>query len=130
MSKKRTLLSWFFQIIAAVILGQASYGKLIGNEMSVVVFELLRMGDEGRILIGMIEGVATLLLLTPMLTHWGALLGFGTMLGALIAHITVLGLVVNNDGGKMIMMLGLVLFSTMSVLFVHRKRLPLIGAIF
>ena len=37
------VLSWLFQVIAAFILARAAYGKFIGAEMNVAVFEQLGM---------------------------------------------------------------------------------------
>ncbi len=120
-------ISWIFQIIAAAILAMAAYGKFTGEEFGTIVFERIKMGQYGKNLIGVIESTAVFLLLTPNLPHYGAILGFGTMLGALVAHLTVLGIVVNNDGGKAVMMLITVILSCSIVMYIRRKNLPLIG---
>lgn len=122
-------LSWFFQVIAGSILAYASYGKIVGDPTSSFIFASLEMGSQGRFLIGVLEVFASILLLTPFVPHWGALLGFSLMLGALIAHFTRLGIEVNGDGGRMFTLLLVVLFSTVSILFIRRRRLPFIGPI-
>lgn len=126
-STKMKMISWLFQIVAAMILAKAAYGKFLALESSVYVFNALDMGASSRILIGVIESISTILLLTSTLPHLGALLGFGVMLGAIIAHGSVLGLQVNNDNGMMVMMMSSVIVSTMIVMYIRRRRLPLIG---
>ena len=85
------LLSWILQITAAVILLQTLYFKFTGAEESIALFTRLGMEPEGRYLIGVLELVASVLLLVPATIPWGAILGFGVMSGALIAHLTKLG---------------------------------------
>lgn len=127
-SALQTRISWVFQLIAALILGNASIQKFLGVEMSVYVFKALDI-EGTRLVIGAIEGVAALLLLTKA-PHWGAILGFSTMLGALIAHISVLGLEVHQDHGALSMMMIGTIVSTAIVLWIRRRSLPLIGHTF
>ncbi len=117
-----------FQLIAAFILGYAALMKFSGAQESVYVFQTL--GIEGtRLVIAVIEGVAAVLLLTKM-PHYGAILGFGTMLGALLAHTFTLGMEVQGDGGLLVSLMLLVILSTLVVMWIHRKKLPLIGHTF
>ena len=127
LTTKEKIISYIFQIIAATILGLAAYGKFSGQEIGSMVFERIKMGENGKYLIGVIESLAASLLLTPNIPHYGAILGFGTMIGALIAHLTVLGIVVDNDGGRTVMMLITVIISCSIVMYIRRKNLPLIG---
>jgi len=122
--KRRWL--WAFQIAAAVILLPVSLQKLFGTEMSRMVFEMLGMEPHGRILVGLIELGAALLLLSP-LSALGALLTVCIMLGAIIAHVTVLGVDVGGDGGRLLMMLVVVFLSSVTVLLARRRELPIIG---
>ncbi|MCP4297882.1 MAG: DoxX family protein [Proteobacteria bacterium] len=128
--KKHLILSWVGQVIAAGILGMAAWGKITGAEGSIYVFESLEMEPSGRIIIGIIESLAAIMLLTTNIPHLGALLGFSVMIGATFAHISVLGLDVQGDGGKLVMMLILVLISTSIVMTTHRKKLPFVGKTF
>ncbi len=130
LEQKTPLFSWVFQIIAAGILAMAAWGKITGAEMSVFVFTSLGMEPTGRIIIGMIEGLAALMLITANIPHLGAILGFAVMIGAVFAHISVLGIDVQGDGGMMVMMLGAVIVSTGTVMYLHRKKLPFVGKTF
>ena len=129
LSRNQKIVSWILQAVAAFILARAAYGKFTGMEMSLFVFERLEMGTSGRFTIGLIEAFAALLLLMPSVPQIGALLGFGTMMGALIAHTTVLGLDTNGDGGMMVAMMGVVVLATSTVMYIRRRDLPLIGRV-
>jgi hypothetical protein len=127
LSRIQKVVSWILQVIAALILARAAYGKFIGAEMSLFIFEQLSMGTSGRFTIGLIEAFSALMLLTPNVPQIGALLGFGTMCGALLAHTTVLGIDTNGDGGMMVVMMCLVILTTAAIMFIRRRHLPLIG---
>lgn len=127
LNKTNLAISWIFQIIAAAILLSAAWMKFSGNETVIFVFDELEMGHFGKIVIAIIESSAAVLLLTNNLAHLGAILGFGNMLGAAIAHISVLGIAIRGDEGRLAIFLSVVLLSTLIVIFIRRKSLPLIG---
>ncbi len=121
MNGKKYLI-WIFQIIPAVILFGTSYGKLSSKPLEVHLFTVLGMEPTGRYIIGVVEGLAALLLLTNRLSATGALLAVGTMIGALIAHITIIGFDLKHT-----ILLSTVLTCSLIVLVVRRRHLPLIG---
>ncbi len=90
--KLRFALSWFLQVIVAVVLGTSAISKFLGNPEAVRVFSSLGMEPGGRFLIGGLEAMVALLLLIPFGAPWGAILGWGLMSGALIAHLTEIGI--------------------------------------
>ena len=92
--------------------------------MEVVLFTELGMEPQGRIIIGVIELTAGALLLSPQAAT-GALLAVGVMCGAIIAHLTVLGIDLKHSG-----LLLTVLLSSLIVLYVRRRDLPIIGSTF
>ncbi len=88
LSTRATCIVWLAQLAAAGILGYHAYLKLAGHAMEVGLFTRLGMEPVGRYLIGGIEMfAATLLLISPSAVY-GALLGLGVMLGAVIGHLT------------------------------------------
>ena len=91
MKKSKCILSWFLQIAIAVILAQTLYFKFTGHGESVVLFRELGMEPTGRLLIGSLELLAVILLLIRHSVAWGALLAWGLMSGAIVAHFTTLG---------------------------------------
>ncbi len=90
--KLRIFSAWILQIMAAIILGASAAAKLTGHAESIAVFETLGMEPGGRYLIAVLELAAAVLLLIPYSAPWGAILTWGVMSGALIAHLTELGL--------------------------------------
>lgn len=121
------MISWVLQIVVALILVKAGYAKLIRSDQSFLMFETLKMGLWGMKFIGIIELGTGALLVTYHLPHYGALLSFSLMMGALIAHLTVLGINFNSDGGvHFVVMLCLMVFS-ITIMYFRRRNLPLIG---
>ncbi|MES2732564.1 MAG: DoxX family membrane protein [Bacteroidota bacterium] len=132
MSKTLIFISWGCRIIAALIMIQTLFFKFTGAKESIYIFSTLGIEPWGRYGSGMVELVAAILLLTPSLTWLGALLGLGTMSGALLSHLTVLGISVPNsdgtyDGGYLFGLALAVWVSCAVVLFIHRKEIPIIG---
>ena len=71
------------------------------------------MEPAGRIGSGVVELIASVLLLTPRLVWLGAGLALGTMAGAIGSHLTVLGIEVQGDGGLLFALaLGVLLLAT------------------
>ncbi len=129
-SSKEVVVSWICQIIIAVVLAKASLSKFMDDEMTILVFKTLKGMESTRFVIATIEALAAFLLLTKTLPHYGALLGLGTMMGAFIAHSTVLGFTSNKE---LMMMSILMLFVTalsFVVIWINRKRFPFIGQTF
>ncbi|MFV2074229.1 MAG: DoxX family protein [Thermoanaerobaculales bacterium] len=117
------------QGIAALLLLVAATTKFIGDPGSVEVFARLGMEPAGRYAIAVIELVAALLLLSPF-AALGSVVAVSVMLGAIIAHCTQLGLVVDNDGGHMVGTLVVVLLCAGFVLVSRRKEIPFVGETF
>lgn len=113
---------WILKAIAALIMLQTLYFKFSGAEESVYIFSKLGMEPRGRIGTGVLELIASSLILYPRTTIIGAILGIGLMSGAIFFHITKLGIVVKEDGGQLFIYSLLVLFSCCLLLFIKRKE--------
>lgn len=98
---KNSIIIWIVKLTAVIILVQTLFFKFTGAEESVYIFQTLGIESYGRISSGIVELIASILILIPRTTLLGALLGFGTMLGAIFSHIFVLGIEVKNDGGTL-----------------------------
>jgi len=81
-------LLWLAKLAAVGALGFASYHKFVDNPGDVELFTKLGMEPGGRFLIAGIEAFAALLILIPQSTIYGAILGLGVMVGAVIGHLT------------------------------------------
>lgn len=117
------ILQWILRLLAAVIMLQTLYFKFSAAEESVYIFSALHMEPWGRIGIGVLELVASVLILYPRTTVFGALLGMGLMSGAIFFHLTKLGLEVMNDGGQLFVYALVVFLSCFVLAWLHRKQL-------
>ena len=95
--KFRTILLWVLRLLAAVIMLQTLYFKFSAHPQSVKLFTELGMEPWGRIGTGIFELIASILILNPRTTGYGAVLGMGLMAGAIFFHLTKLGIVFDGD---------------------------------
>ena len=95
--KPLVIFIWILRLVAALIMLQTLYFKFTGQEESVQLFTKLGMEPWGRIATGILELVASILILYPRTTGFGAALGVGLMSGAIFFHLTTLGLKVGGD---------------------------------
>lgn len=117
------IVSWVAQLLAAAILGQTLFFKFTGAEESVYIFTTLGMEPWGRFGSGVAELVASVLLLVPRTAPLGALLSLGVISGAIMSHLTVLGIVVKDDGGLLFVLALAVFLCSLVVLAVRRNQL-------
>jgi putative oxidoreductase len=121
------ILSWTCRVAAAVILLQTLFFKFTAAPESVYIFSKIGAEPWGRIGSGIVELVAAALLLTPWFVWAGAFLALGVMAGAIVSHLTVLGIEVQGDKG-LLFALALTVFVTSTVaLYLHRTQIPVIG---
>jgi len=121
------VVSWFFRIVAAVILLQTLYFTFTGAPESVYIFTKVGLEPWGRYASGVVELFAAILLLFPRMAWVGALLAAGVMLGAIGSHLTKLGIVVQNDGGLLFALALTVFVCALATLSLHRRQIPLVG---
>ncbi|MBC8112692.1 MAG: DoxX family protein [Verrucomicrobia bacterium] len=95
----KNVISWLFQVVAALIMLQTLYFKFTAHPQSVKLFTQLELEPWGRIGIGVMELIASILILIPRLRIFGALLGLGLMAGAIFFHLTSLGIIFDGDAG-------------------------------
>lgn len=110
-------------IVAAVILLQTLYFKFTAAPVSVHIFSTLGIEPWGRIGSGIVELISGILLLRPKTSLYGAILALGTMSGAILSHLFVLGLEVQNDGGSLFLLAMIVTVSSLGVIIIKRDEL-------
>jgi uncharacterized membrane protein YphA (DoxX/SURF4 family) len=120
---KLNLFFWILRILAAVIMLQTLLFKFSASEESVYIFTSLGMEPWGRIGTGVLEAIASVLLLIPRTTPIGALVGLGVMSGALFFHLTRLGIVVKDDHGQLFIYCLLVFISCLILAWSFRRQL-------
>jgi hypothetical protein len=133
MSSTLSIVSWACRIAVAIILLQTLFFKFTGTEESRYIFTTL-LGENleavGRIGSGIVELVAAILIVMPKTAWLGALLSLGTISGAIFSHLTMLGIVVKDDGGLLFALAIAVFVLSALVLLIHRRELPLLGTVF
>ena len=115
------------RLIVAVILLQTLYYKFGAHEDSVYIFTTLGLEPYGRIGIGVMELIASILILMKRISWAGALLTVGLMAGAIFSHLTQLGIEVKDDGGQLFYMAVATWVLSLVVLWSERKQIPFIN---
>ncbi len=95
--KKKIL--FLLRVIVAFILIQTLFFKFTAAPESKYVFSSLGVEPWGRVFTGILELFASLLLLIPSTQIIGAIFTIMIMGGAILSHLFILGIVVQNDGG-------------------------------
>ncbi len=130
LTRVETILSWGLQLTIAGILLQTLFFKFAGAEESVYIFTTLGAEPWGRIGSGVAELVAALLLLVPALTPFGAALTMGVMAGAILSHLTILGIEIRGDGGLLFGLAVTAFVASAIVLVIRRGQIPVLGRYF
>lgn len=120
--KIKTIITWVLRLVVAYILLQTLSFKFGAKEESVYIFTKVGMEPWGRIGSGIVELIASILILIPRTTAWGALLALGTISGAIFFHLTSLGIEVQGDGGQLFYMALTVLVCALVLLIIYRKQ--------
>jgi putative oxidoreductase len=123
MEKLKTLIYWIVRLVAAIIMVQTLYFKFTGAEESIYIFTQVQMEPWGRISVGILELIASVLLIINATAWIGAVLALGLMGGAIMMHLTILGIEVQNDGGYLFLLAVLVALCASVVLFFNWKRI-------
>jgi len=128
LSKFETIVAWICRIAAAVILLQTLFFKFTAAPESFYIFTKVGLEPYGRIGSGIAELIAAILILIPRFTWLGAGLALGVIGGAIMSHLTVLGIVVMDDGGLLFILAIITAACSAVLLFLNRRSIPLIGA--
>ena len=118
----RIIFIWLLRIVAAIIMLQTLYFKFTGHQQSIHLFTTLGMEPWGRYGTGILELIASILILYPRTTGFGALLGLGLMAGAIFFHLTKLG--IYFDGDPVLFLYALIVFICCAILlFIFRSQI-------
>lgn len=118
----RKILRFLPRLIVAVILFQTLFFKFTASDESVYIFDMLGMEPWGRIGSGIAELASVILLMTPRYYIYGAILSLGVICGALISHLTVLGIEVQNDGGLLFILACVVFICSVLILIMDWSK--------
>ena len=135
------IFSWACRIVAAIILLQTLFFKFTAAPESIYIFTKLgifvhsyfpsaavdAIEVSARIGSGIMELIAAVLLLTPRFVWAGAVLAMAATGGAIVSHLTFLGIEVQGDKG-LLFFLAIAVFVTSAIaLLLHRTQIPVLG---
>ena len=120
--KIENVISWVLRIAATIILWQTLYFKFTAHPESVELFTKLGVEPWGRIGTGVIELFIGILLIIPSTAFLGAFLGAGTMSGAILSHLTIIGIASKNDGGLLFGLAITVFICCTVIMILHKKQ--------
>jgi len=129
LSRGAVITSWIGQLTAAIILGQTLFFKFTGAPEARYIFSTLGLEPWGRYATGMLELITVILLLTPRTAALGAVLAMGLMGGAIMSHLTRLGIEVQGDGGLLFGLAITTLLAATIVAVIRRVQIPILGAL-
>lgn len=126
---KTIIVSWTLRVVAAAILLQTLYFKFTGAPESVYIFSTLGLEPEGRIASGIAELLAAVLLLLPSTVIYGAGLSLAIISGAIVSHLTRLGIALPlvDDHGELFALAVTVWVCAFLVLALHYREIPFAG---
>ena len=130
LSKGLSITSWILQLVAAVILFQTLFFKFTGAKESIYIFSTVGMEPWGRIGSGVVELIASILLVIPATVTVGAIIALVTISGAIFFHLTKLGIALPavNDRGELFTLAVVVFLVSLAILFIRRTEIPIIGS--
>jgi DoxX-like family len=117
------IIYWATRLIPAIIMLQTLFFKFSAAPESVYIFSTLHAEPYGRIGTGIMELLASVLILTPRTTIYGAVLAIGLMSGAILSHLFFLGISVQGDGGSLFAMAVITLLSSAFVVWQEKDFL-------
>ncbi len=132
--KKILIVEWVLRVPLAILFLMMAIPKFAGNDITVLIFTTLGVEPWGRLVTGSIELAIFILVLIPATTIYGVLSSLVLILGALFAHLVILGIVVENsdgsisDGGEIFLTAIVILLLTFANLYYHRKSIPKTGS--
>ena len=129
--KVRTIIYWGARVLAAIIMLQTLYFKFSASPESVYIFTAVGIEPWGRIGVGVMELIASALILVTATAWLGAGLALGLMAGAIGMHLTLLGIEVQNDGGQLFLYAVIVLVCSLYVLWydLHKVKVIVLGLV-
>jgi hypothetical protein len=130
LTKTEVFVAWICRIVAAVILLQTLFFKFSAAPESVYIFTKVGLEPWGRIVSGVAELIAAILLFVPWFAWLGAGLALGVIGGAIVSHLTVLGIEVQGDHGLLFWLAVVVAVCSAIILFICRRTVPVIGNFF
>lgn len=119
--KIKNIISCILRLVVAIILLQTLYYKFTAHPDSVYIFSKLEIEPWGRISLGVIELITAFLIIVPKTKTIGLLISFFIIIGAVFAHLKVLGINVSNDGGGLFTLASIILISDIIYFIINKN---------
>lgn len=116
-------LSAVFRLVAVIILAQTLFFKFTGAEESKFIFSQLGVEPWGRYVAGMLELIAVVFFIFEDTSLLASVMSIVIMLGAIGAHMAVLGIEVQNDGGVLFGLAIAVLLSSVGYIWTQKEEI-------
>ena len=85
------IIGWILRLAVCGVFVSVGATKFESHSMWVTIFDRIGFGDWFRYLTGALQMTGGVLFLIPRTTYAGAVLAGGTMVGAVVAHLFILG---------------------------------------
>lgn len=116
------MITWALRLLSAAIMLQTLYFKFTAHPESVQLFSQLRAEPWGRIGVGIIELITSIMILIPRTSTLGSFAAAVIMTGAIAAHIFVLG--VYYGGDAILFTYAMVVFlASLTLLYIDRRSI-------
>jgi len=115
------------RLLIAIILLQTLRFKFTAHPDSVYIFTQVGLEPYGRIGIGILELIAAILILIPRTVWLGAGLTLGIISGAIMMHLTMIGIEVKGDGGTLFYLAVLLFVLSAYILYSYRTDIPFLN---
>ncbi|MCG9899563.1 MAG: DoxX family protein [Hydrotalea sp.] len=120
--KIKTALNWVLKLTVAIILLQTLYFKFLAHPDSVYIFSELGVEPWGRIGLGIAELITAILIFIPKTELIGMINSLLIIIGAIGAHIFVIGIDIKNDHGGLFTLALIVLVCSVTYLFLNKNK--------
>ena len=117
--------SLFLRITVAIIYIQTLYFKFTAHPDSVYIFTKMGVEPFGRISLGVIELIISICILIPKTKYAAIVMSIVIVLGALMSHIFILGIIVNGDNGLLFSLACLIFLLSIILFIYHYEEIKL-----
>lgn len=115
------LINRIIKIIVAIILIQTLYFKFTASSESVFIFAKMGAEPFGRIISGIVELLASILLFVNKTKFFAAFTAISTMFVSILSHIFIIGIEVKNDSGTLFSLACVTFLLSLFLAFRYRK---------
>jgi uncharacterized membrane protein YphA (DoxX/SURF4 family) len=117
--------SLLLRITVAIIYIQTLYFKFTAHPDSVYIFTKMGVEPFGRISLGVIELIISIGILIPKTKYAAIVMSIAIVLGALMSHIFILGIIVNGDNGLLFSLACLIFLLSILLFIYHYNEIKL-----